>query len=85
MLSDASGPEVDIRAMQVCRICSDVHGVAWERVSAESRMARHQLCRCVIARGGIGKWPGYDFPTAVELCRCCVSVAETTSLRPVIA
>jgi len=81
MLSDSSGPEVDIRAMQVCRICSDVHGVAWERGSAESRLARHQLCRCVIARGGIGQWPGYDFPTAVELCRCCGSVALRSGSR----
>lgn len=80
MSGDECGPEIDIRELLICRTCGDVHGSTWDRLTSKGRL-RTQLCGCVASGGGREPWIGYDFPTVVELCRCCGRAALPSGSR----
>lgn len=81
MQNNECGLSIDIEPLMVCRVCGGVHGPAWQIVAAGTNERRDQACTCVTKTGSLECWPGYDFPTIVELCRCCGRAALRSGSR----
>jgi hypothetical protein len=54
----------------VCRRCGSIYGDVVRTFRGVAAPWPKQLCRCSPAEAA-ETWPGYDFPEAVALCRCC--------------
>jgi hypothetical protein len=54
----------------VCRRCGSIHGEIVRSFRGVAAPWPNQHCRCSPPEAA-EQWPGYDFPEAVVLCRCC--------------
>ncbi len=75
--------DIDCARMEICAACFQIRG-PWRFIEGPSRGPieslpdePYQLCRCQGPRQPSEpgerseRWPGFDFNTAVELCKCC--------------
>ena len=58
----------DIGHFVVCGTCGRLRG-AWGRYDGEVEFV--QRCDCHTAEEPDERWPGFDYNTVAELCRCC--------------
>jgi len=56
----------EVWGASICPRCFGVRGLL---TIASARY--EQRCRCMERVGTAERWPGYDFNTYIELCRCC--------------
>lgn len=67
--------DIDFSRMRICSSCFEIHG-PWQdinlRVQGELEWP-YQGCACEqkLLMQDERKWPGFDFNTVVELCKCC--------------
>ena len=52
----------------VCGMCGRLRG-PWGRYDGELEF--EQRCECRAAEAPVVRWPGFDYNTVAELCRCC--------------
>lgn len=70
MQNNECGPGIVIQELLICRVCGGVHGPA-DVTHNDQTQHVVQTCDCVVRLATKAPWLGYDFPKAVELCRCC--------------
>jgi hypothetical protein len=58
----------DIGRFVVCGTCGRLRG-PWGRYDGELEF--EQRCNCGAAEEPVERWPGFDYNTVAELCRCC--------------
>jgi hypothetical protein len=58
----------DIGRFVVCGTCGRLRG-PWGRYDGELEF--EQRCDCRAAEEPVERWPGFDYNTVAELCRCC--------------
>lgn len=80
MQNNECGSGIEIQELKICRICGAVNGpVAVTHYGETQRLI--QTCDCVLNRGHRETWSSYDFPKAMELCRCCGRAALRSGSR----
>jgi hypothetical protein len=68
----------DIGRFAVCGVCGELRG-PWQDYRD---VAFHQLCGCERHSGPVPeRWPGFDYNTVAELCRCCALEAVKSGSR----
>ena len=53
----------------ICPVCFAVHGLL--EIEGLGRGPYDQRCNCQVDVEPAERWPGFDFNTYLELCRCC--------------
>lgn len=74
-----AGGSLALAAFQHMVVCRECGKLAGGRGAKSNHVSVSQTCDC--ARDTTETWPGYDFNTAVELCRCCGQVLLRSGSR----